>query len=379
MNKILMVATVPGTLSAFFTYITNYLQGQGWRVDGMAAGISHHPQCLKLFDQVWDIEWSRNPLQPQNLIVAPQQIREVLAKEEYNIVNITTPVAAFVTRYALNDLRKQGKVKVIYTAQGFHFYHGEPKIRNSVFLGLEKLAGFWTDYLVVVNHEDEEAAKRYHLVPSERVCYIPGTGLNVGLFNRENIPEIEIMQLRQELGILPNTPLLLSVAEFIKRKHPQDVLRAFARLARPEVCLVFAGNGILMSQIQQLASQLGVENQVRFLGLRRDIPTLMCTAVATVLASEQEGLPNCVMESMCMETPVIGTDIRGTRDLLANGCGLIVKVGDIEALTQAMAWILDHPEEAQMMGKKGRQSIANYEILPIIKQYEALYNQVLLA
>lgn len=80
-----------------------------------------------------------------------------------------------------------------------------------------------------------------------------------------------------------------------------------------------------------------------------------------------------------METPVIGTDIRGTRDLLANGCGLIVKVGDIEALTQAMAWILNHPEEAQMMGKKGRQSIANYEILPIIKQYEALYNQVLLA
>jgi glycosyltransferase involved in cell wall biosynthesis len=377
MQNLLIVATIPVTLSSFFPYITRHLQAKGWRVDGMAAGISNDTKCLELFDQVWDVEWSRNPLKLQNLMVAPQQIREVLAKQDYDIVNVTTPVASFVTRYALNDLRKQGKVKVIYTAQGFHFYRRNSVIKNSVFLGLEKLAGPWTDYLVVVNHEDEEAAKRYRLVPSEKVRYIPGTGLNIARFHRHSIPEAEIMQLRQELGLLPNTPLFLSVAEFIKRKHPQDILKAFARLARPEVCLAFAGNGPLMTQMQQLASQLGIQNQVRFLGVRRDIPTLMGAAVATVLASEQEGLPNCVMESMSMQTPVIGTDIRGTRDLLEGGCGLLFKVGDIKSLAGAMAWILDNPQAARVIGERGIERIADYEVLRILKQYEALYAEAL--
>ncbi|MEI2580253.1 glycosyltransferase [Scytonema sp. PRP1] len=377
MQKLLIVATIPVTLSSFFPYITRHLQAKGWCVDGMAAGISTDPKCLELFDHVWDVEWSRNPLKPQNLMVAPQQIREVMAQQEYDIVNVTTPVAAFVTRLALNDLRKQGKFKMIYTAQGFHFYRGGAAIKNSVFLGLEKLAGPWTDYLVVVNHEDEEAQKRYRLVKDEQIRYIPGTGLNTERFHRHIISEAQIMQLRQELGLPPNSPLFLSVAEFIKRKHPQDVLKAFARLARPDVYLAFAGNGPLMTQTQQLASQLGLENQVRFLGVRRDIPTLMSAAIATVLASEQEGLPNCVMESMCMETPVLGTDIRGTRDLLEGGCGLFVKVGDIQALTAAMAWMLDNPQAARAMGQRGRERIANYEVSQILKQYEALYTEAL--
>ncbi len=231
----------------------------------------------------------------------------------------------------------------------------------------------------MVNREDEEAAKRYRIVPSERVRRIPGTGLNVHRFNRNAIPEAEIMRLRQELGLLPETPLLLSVAELIKRKRPQDILRAFARLSRPEACLAFAGEGQMMKQMQQLASQLGVENQVRFLGTRRDIPTLICASVATVLVSEQEGLPNCVMESMCMETPAIGTDIRGTRDLLEGNCGLLIKVGDVEALVGAMAWILDNPEAARIMGKQGRSRIADYEVSHILKEYEALYAEAMLA
>lgn len=60
---------------------------------------------------------------------------------------------------------------------------------------------------------------------------------------------------------------------------------------------------------------------VHFLGRRRDIPVLMRASVATLIASAQEGLPNCVRESLCMETPVIGTEIRGTRDLLVDGNG----------------------------------------------------------
>jgi len=116
---------------------------------------------------------------------------------------------------------------------------------------------------------------------------------------------------------------------------------------------------------------------VHFLGKRRDIPVLMRASVATLIASAHEGLPNCVMESLCMETPVIGTEIRGTRDLLVDGNGLLVKVGDINGIAEAMAWILDRPEEAQKMGKRGRKDMVNYDAPHIIQLYESLYSEAL--
>ena len=71
-----------------------------------------------------------------------------------------------------------------------------------------------------------------------------------------------------------------------------------------------------------------------------------------------------------------GTDIRGTRDLLEGGCGLLVKLGDIDGLAQAMAWVLDRPEAAREMVQRGRKSILAYELQNILKQYEALYAEI---
>lgn len=166
------------------------------------------------------------------------------------------------------------------------------------------------------------------------------------------------------------------MAEFIPRKPPGDILKAFAQLARPQVHLALAGDGIILEEMRELASELGIQNQVHFLGLRRDIRILIRASVATLIASSQEGLPNCVMESLCMEVSVIGTEIRGTRDFLENGNGLLVKLGDINRIASAMAWILDHSEESQHMGKRGRENMVNYDLPHILKQYEALYAEV---
>ncbi|MBR8834769.1 MAG: glycosyltransferase [Stigonema ocellatum SAG 48.90 = DSM 106950] len=377
MNKLLMVATIPDTIRGFLLPFASHFRHQGWQVDAMACGISASPECLQTFDRVWDVEWSRNPLDPGNLLVAPRIIQAAVQEGGYDIVHVHTPVAAFVTRYALKNRRQQQKPQVIYTAHGFHFHSSGKPLKNAVFLALEKLAGSWTDYLVVINREDEEAAKRYNIIPSERLCYMPGIGVDLNYYSRDRISETAVERVRQELGLTPTAPLFLSVGELTKRKHPEDVLRAFALLRRKEASLAFAGNGPLMEQMQQLASQLGVQNQVHFLGMRRDIPTLMCAATTTVLASEQEGLPRCVMESMAMQTPIIGTSIRGTRDLLAGGCGLLVNVRDMEALAAAMAWILDNPQGARVLAHRAHRRVADYELSQILQYHEALYAQAM--
>lgn len=163
MNKILIVTTIPSTINAFLLPFVEHFRAHGWKVDAMARGISANAQCLAAFDQVWDIEWSRNPLNPLNLIAAPQIIQKIVEKEKYDLVHVHTPVAAFVARYALKNLKKRLNTKVIYTAHGFHFYQGGKALKNALFLALEKLAGYWTDYLVVINREDQAAAQNTNL------------------------------------------------------------------------------------------------------------------------------------------------------------------------------------------------------------------------
>lgn len=373
MNKILIITTIPDTLKAFLFPFANHFRAQGWQVDAMACGISNHTECLQTFDHVWDVEWSRNPLDLRNLLVAPRIIQEVIQQGQYDIVHVHTPVAAFVSRYALKNFKYQSKPVLIYTAHGFHFHPGGQPLKNAAFITLEKLAGYWTDYIVVINREDEKAAKRYRLVQAERIRYMPGIGVDLQHYSSNATPDAEVERVRQELGIAPDISLFVSVAELIERKRPQDILKAFARLASGSSYLAFAGDGSLKEQMQQLACQLGIQDRVNFLGTRNDIPILMRASVATILASEQEGLPRCVMESMSLGVPVIATEIRGTQDLLSQGCGLLVKVGDIQGLADAMGWVIAHPQEACMLAKQGRERMGMYDIRHIIELHEKLY------
>ncbi|MFM9265953.1 glycosyltransferase family 4 protein [Tychonema sp. BBK16] len=373
MSSLLIITTVPGTIRAFLLPFAHHFREQGWKVHAMACGISENAECLQAFDRVWDVEWSRNPLDPRNFLAAPQVIREVVKTEKYDIIHVHTPVAAFVARYALKDLKKQQKFQVIYTAHGFHFHPLGKPLKNSVFLNLEKLAGPWTDYLVTINHEDESAAKRYKILPAERVRYMPGIGVDLDRYSPRAVAEADVAKVRQKMGLNEENQLFISAIEFIPRKHPQDVLTAFAKLARPDVHLVFAGDGPMFAEMQQLASDLGVQNQVHFLGSRRDVATLMRASVATLLASEQEGLPRSIMESLSLEIPVIATNIRGNQELLESGCGLLFDVGDIDGFAQAMAWMLDHPEDVREMGKRGRDRMATCDVGQIVKMHEELY------
>jgi glycosyltransferase involved in cell wall biosynthesis len=122
-----------------------------------------------------------------------------------------------------------------------------------------------------------------------------------------------------------------------------------------------------------MAQQLNLTQQVHFLGYRTDIPAWICAAQALLLVSEQEGLPRSVMEALALAVPVIGTDIRGTRDLLAGGGGILVPVGDLTAIARAMTWIADHPKDARQMGTQGQEQVQPYRLEAILEHHRQLY------
>ncbi|WP_365889440.1 glycosyltransferase [Desulfuromonas sp.] len=160
------------------------------------------------------------------------------------------------------------------------------------------------------------------------------------------------------------------VAEFNPGKRHRDALHAFARLGRQDAHLAFAGNGPLKSRMEDLAGRLNIKGRTHFLGFREDIPALMQASCAVLLPSQREGLPRSVMEALCLERPCIGSDSRGTRDLLTDDCGILTSVGDVPAMARAMGWMLDHRDEAMAMGRNGRLRMENFDIEIILRMHE---------
>jgi glycosyltransferase involved in cell wall biosynthesis len=377
MNKLLMVTTVPVVLTNFLLPFAAHFRALGWQVDAMSCGFAPDDVCFSAFDRLWEVEWSRNPLDPRNLLGTPRIISKIVARERYDIVHVHTPVAAFVTRYALKDLRTQLRSTIIYTAHGFHFYAGQNPVKNFMFLALEKLAGHWTDYLVTINLQDEAAVAQHRLVAPGYSRNMPGIGIDLDYYNPQLVAAEDVARVRAELGLKPETPLLLSVADFTPNKRNRDTISALAKLARPDVHLAIAGTGTVMAQAQQLAIDLGIADRVHFLGRRNDVRVLMTAASANILVSGREGMPRSVMESLALEVPTIGTKVRGTQDLLAGGYGLLVDVGDVQGLTDAIAQILDRPEDAKRMAQRGREHLSAYDLKQIIKLHEKLYAEAI--
>jgi len=375
--KILMVTTVSGTLSGFLLPFVRYFRNLGWHIEGMAIAITEDPICTAEMDAVWDVEWSRNPLDPRNLVVAVPHIQSIVLEGNYDLVHVHTPVAAFVTRYAIKKLKIERKPQVIYTAHGFHFHSQGNPLTNTIFLNLEKLAGKWTDYLITINNEDEAAAHKNQFLPSARIFYTPGIGLDLTEYDPNKVSEAEIAAIRQELSLQSSDSLLLCIAEFTPNKRHRDQLLALKQLNRPDIHLALAGDGTTRQATEALVQELDLQKQVHFLGVRQDIPVLICASLAILLTSQREGLPRSIMEAFCAGVPVVGTKIRGIQDLLEGDCGLLVDVGDIEALAKAITTMVDDNQARMIMGKNCRQKIVKYDVNEIIKLYEAIYTKAL--
>jgi len=370
MTRILIATTVPGSLWGFFNPFARAFKAQGWRVDGMCREASHCSECAAEFDHLWDVSWRRSPWYPGNLLQAPSTVRRIVEREGYDFVRVSTPVASYVVRFALRNRKSAKRPKIIYIAQGFHFHKNNMRIKNAVFITLEKLAGRWTDYLVVVNRDDAEAALRFKLVPPERLIRMLGIGLNTQTFSLEAVPGCDLETFRESLHLAPDAPLFSVLGEFIPRKRHRDALIAFSRLDAPQAHLALAGEGPLLENMRNLSFDLGIGERVHFFGFRRDVPVIIRASVAVLSVSAQEGLPVNVTESLSLGVPVIGSDIRGTRELLEDGCGIIYPLGDLDRLTDAMNWTVSHPAEAAGMGSRGRaKMLSGYSVSDIIGNY----------
>ncbi|MDR1978103.1 MAG: glycosyltransferase [Synergistaceae bacterium] len=377
MPKLLIVTTVASTLRAFLLPYARHFKKMNWTVDAMSSGVSDCEECRKAFDRCHEMSFNRNPMSVKNFGSANSKIREIVAAGKYDIVHVHTPVASFVTRFALRKRTsfpnsQASCPKIVYTAHGFHFYKGGNPFKNAVFAALERLAGDWTDHVVTINREDQEAALAFKIATKEHLSLLPGIGLDFTRYSPAAVEIADVKKFHANLKLEKGDELFLMAAEFIPRKRHKDALHALAKTGKKNFHLAFAGTGPLEEAMKRLASKLGIESQVHFLGERTDVPLLMLSSRATILPSAQEGLSRSVMESICLGIPVLGADARGIRELVsAPGRGALFPAGDPAALAAAMILSVEDPSAA----KPAPDPL--WSIDHLLAEHEKLYRKLL--
>jgi glycosyltransferase involved in cell wall biosynthesis len=169
------------------------------------------------------------------------------------------------------------------------------------------------------------------------------------------------------------------VARFIEGKDHDLLLRAFATIPKgPRLRLV--GDGPTRASAESLARELGIQEQVDFLGNRDDVASLLATSDVFVLASRSEMLPISILEAMRAGLPVIASDVGGVAEAVAhNENGILVPSGSVSALAQALTDLTSDYALRLRMGQAGRQRFTDQFLSSSMKEHtRSIYWDVLL-
>ena len=375
--SLLIVTTVASTLRSFLLPYAAHFRALGWRVDAAANGAAGDAILGGAFDHVYELPLSRSIADVGGILRAERAMAGIL-ETGYDLVHVHTPIASLVTRIAVRRTPATRRPALAYTAHGFHFHKDGSALTNGLFVTVERIAGRWTDRLVVINDEDFAAAGQHRIVPTSRLVRMPGIGIDTAVYARSALDPAAVRNARDEFGGGSDAPLFVVVAELNANKRNADVIEALAMVADPRARLAILGEGPERANLEALAARLGVGDRVHLAGFVRDVRPVIAGANALVLASHREGLARSIMEALALEVPVIASTARGNRELVGSDRGIIFAVGDVRGLAAAMDRLIDDPEEARRMGARGRAAmVERFEIKGLVGEHEAMYRSML--
>jgi glycosyltransferase involved in cell wall biosynthesis len=173
-------------------------------------------------------------------------------------------------------------------------------------------------------------------------------------------------------------PVVLAVGRLAQVKGFDVLVRAFAQVrARRALHLVILGEGRLRGALEQLASELGIADDLFMPGFEPNPYPYLARAALFVLSSRREGSPNALTEALALGTPVVSTDCpSGPHEVLDGGrVAPLVPVDDVDALATAMDAVLDAPGDPDAR----REAVSAYRVEQCAERYHALFKQLLQA
>jgi glycosyltransferase involved in cell wall biosynthesis len=242
---------------------------------------------------------------------------------------------------------------------------GDFKRGRRVLLAAERLATRMTDLLVANAEAVATDTLRHERVRPDKI-----TTVYNGLPDSAFEPAVPA-------ALATAAPLILCIANLNPDKGHRFLLEAVARLRdRQRTCtLALVGDGRERRALEDQAARLAID--VRFLGHRTDIESLLARADVVALPSLHEGMSNAVMEAMAAGRPVVATDVGGTGELL-DGRGILVPPSDSGALADGLAQVLGDAALAARLSARARDwSLEHLHVDAMVDRHVHIYRELM--
>lgn len=375
-KKVLFVATVVKThIMQFHIPYLKMLQEMGWETAVAARNDYEDPRDCRIpyCDAYYDIPFERTPWKIGNL-KSFWMLKKVIEEGKYDLIHCHTPVGALLTRLAATKARRNG-TKVMYTAHGFHFFTGAPLRNWLLFYPVEWLLAPMTDVLLTINREDYQRARK--CIHTKRIEYVPGVGIDTSKFRRDAGNRQE---KRRELGYTERDFLILTVAEMTMNKNHITILKALASLKDDPMFenlhYLICGRGDMQEKLEDSVEKLGLEEHVKFLGYRNDVPDLYHCCDLFAFMPFREGLSVALMEAMSSRMPIICTKIRGNTDLIEDGVSGIFSENNPQALAAAIRRLHADPNLRASLGQAAAQQVLQFDEKAVHAQMREIYQSL---
>lgn len=373
--RVLQLAARMLSLERFALPLMERLRDAGFHVEAMGqfdgceapiadAGFAVHD---------WQAGHSFHPLR---IARARRQLRHFLATKRYDLIHshcsfggiIGNPVARRYTRH------------LIYTQHGFFVHEGLNPLARAAWLAIEKIGLRAADTVICVSRAEQELARRLAVGPAEKFVHVPGAGIDMGRFARQEGDRRERCQrLRQALGLRADDTVLLTVSRLTWDKGYREMIGAVRDLAAQghRFVLLAAGSGKDEAGIRKAVAAAGIEEHFRLLGWRDDVADLYCAADIFVFASHREGLPISPIEAMASGLPVVLSDIPGCREEVEDGVsGLLFPTGDTAALAAQLARLLADGGLRARLGEAARERATLFDLTHVLDLQLELYQSL---
>jgi glycosyltransferase EpsD len=310
MSKILYAAGTMDHIKSFHLPYIEALRADGHEVLVMAKGR----------DADFDIAFVKKMVTAKN-IACRRKIKKILKEHKFDAIILNTTLAAFNIRLCLP---RRNRPRVINLVHGYMFPKQLRNFKDKLFLFCEKYLRKRTDAIMVMNDEDYSIATENNLCLGD-VVMTSGMG---ALVPETVVPKETIRKYTGTEGKY----ILCFVGELYRAKNQRMLICALPeiQLAIPNAVLMLVGEGADRFELISLAEELNISSSVYFAGKKKNPCDYIRASDLYVSASEKEGLPFNIVESLGCGQVTLVSDIKGHRDIIEEGkSGFIYPPGDI--------------------------------------------------
>ena len=304
------------------------------------------------------MEYLRRPINPVSDIKAYKKLKKLIKEGGYDVVHCHSSKAGLIGRLAAKSSDIEN---IVYTVHGWWGVTQYKGLKKNFILFVERFMAKRTSKLVFVCNKDKEYAKNNRIGEDTQYEVI---------VNQITVPKFTKGKLRAMLDLPDSTKIVGNVARLSPQKNPMRFVEVAARVLknRNDTVFVWIGDGELMDRTIMHSRQLGIADNIKFVGFHQNGAELMADFNCLLMTSDDEGLPITILEALAQGIPVVSTDVGGIRELLDSRVR-IVSLEDSVEIKLASALLKAFEESPTVLPTHSSKS---YRML---EDYIALYKR----